>query len=413
MKPHPSLIGASRRGGVYLLALVTGMVITGMVITALALTSSQRARVQLAEQTDGAHSTARSGLEIGAAMLAADPEGAAWRADVGPYTAISAAALGDASLTLSFLDPVDAKLSNSIGDPVELQADATLGGARQVLAARFLPTRENLPVLSSPLWAGGALQFSGATVFGSVAIGSNTSATATSSAITAPVKAPVITGGTYAGGTRVVSAVRLPADSVIDSWVAKAVTMTWPGGDMNKLLLGPNYNPVGGGVSADGIYVINCANRKIRIRNCRIVGTLILLDPKSDSIIDKSNSFEARCGQPTLLIRGSMQVSMDSSDLRESQSGVNYNPPSVPSRGNSNSSTTDSYASQIAGVVYATRDLTLDTATTVDGVVLAAGTITLRDRVTLRWSPVKDPIDGFDMVQGFAVQPGSVRRVVP
>ena len=189
---------------------------------------------------------------------------------------------------------------------------------------------------------------------------------------------------------------------------------TWPsGGNLRNLVLGPNYNPLGGGTSPQGIYVINCAGRNLDIRNCRIVGTLILLDPGSGSFISKSNSFELRCGQPTLLIRGSMRVSMDSSDLRESQNGVNYNPASVPHRGNANTSTSDSYASVLSGVSYATGNLTLDTGTTISGVIIAKGSISLSDRVTLRHSPVTTPIEGFDMVQQFTVQPGSVRRVIP
>src|SRR6185295_10372411 len=82
---------------------------------------------------------------------------------------------------------------------------------------------------------------------------------------------------------------------------------------------------------------------------------------------------------PVLLTDKQFSISLDSAPLSEATLGVNFNPPGAPypylaGTGTvTNADAADTYPSSINGLIYSTADLTLDTDTTINGVLVADG----------------------------------------
>jgi len=150
---------------------------------------------------------------------------------------------------------------------------------------------------------------------------------------------------------------------------------------IDRKLISPSSNPFGGQTNAEGIYVINCNGNDLIIADSRIVGTLVLIKPGSNSSIQKSVTWEpAVVNYPALLSDSSLNIAFNSSGLSESSLNANFNPDSTPYPffgGTSNSTLTDSFPSKIVGIVYSAKDLTFSGASTISGVVIANDTISV------------------------------------
>ncbi len=150
---------------------------------------------------------------------------------------------------------------------------------------------------------------------------------------------------------------------------------------IDRVLLSPTSNPYGvGGTNAQGIYVIQCNNATVTIGNSRIVGTLVFVNPGSNSGVVGPVVWEPPVyNYPVLLVEytgGSNQfnIAPTSGALSESSLGVNLNPPGTPYPfvgGTANSTLTDSYPSQISGLIYSSSNLTFYNSPSIFGVVIA------------------------------------------
>jgi hypothetical protein len=154
---------------------------------------------------------------------------------------------------------------------------------------------------------------------------------------------------------------------------------------IDHALLTPTSNPFGSGVTnAQGIYVINCANNNVQISNSRIVGTLVFVNPGSSTGVYGPVIWEpAVYNYPAFLAQftssGQINIQPSAVALSEATLGFNMNPPGTPYPyigGTSNSTLTDSYPSQINGLIYSSQSISLAASPTLYGVVLAASDIT-------------------------------------
>jgi Tfp pilus assembly protein PilX len=191
----------------------------------------------------------------------------------------------------------------------------------------------------------------------------------------------------------------------------------------DRRLLSPAVNPFGSGqTNPNGIYVINCAGRKVIIANSRIAGTLVILGAGSGSIIQGSVSWEpAVANYPALLTDGSIPVALSATPLSETTLDVNFNPAGSPYPyvgGLYNTAKTDAYPSLIKGLIYSQDNLPMQNQTAVEGTVVAnkditvsGGTITLKFNST--W--LNTPPPGFDLgtTKKMQIAAGSWKRVVP
>jgi len=186
-------------------------------------------------------------------------------------------------------------------------------------------------------------------------------------------------------------------------------------------LLAPGVNPYGA-PNARGIYVINCGGRNVIVTDTRIVGTLVMLNPGASSSLLGAVCMEAAAANlPAFMTDGKVLIRLSSTGLSESSLGMNLNPPGSPypyqaGAGTfTNATATDSYPTSISGLVYAKDDLTIDGNTTINGVVVGNGAITVGSTsLTLRYNNfyLNNPPPGF--TRGTVVMkpvPGTWQRV--
>jgi hypothetical protein len=203
---------------------------------------------------------------------------------------------------------------------------------------------------------------------------------------------------------------------------------TYQGGSyvMEGKLLSPTSNPYGS-PNANGIYILNCSGKQVVINNCRIIGTLVMMNPGNNCTIKGSTVMEAAAANfPALLVNSTngdngITISLSSSALSEANMGVNFNPTGNPypyqagTGTNVNATTTDTYTSGITGLVYSVSDLTIDTGTTITGVVISNGKINFNaTSETLHYNSLylNNPPPGFTLgtIQ-MAPVPGTWARV--
>ena len=83
---------------------------------------------------------------------------------------------------------------------------------------------------------------------------------------------------------------------------------------IKRQLLSPTHNPWGG-ANPDGIYYIDCGGDNLRIRDSRIVATLVLLNV-NEVEIEHSVCWEAPFpNYPALLASGNANVHLDDKDI--------------------------------------------------------------------------------------------------
>ncbi len=186
---------------------------------------------------------------------------------------------------------------------------------------------------------------------------------------------------------------------------------------IDRKLLSPTVNPFGS-LNSNGIYVINCSGKDVVIGRSRIVGTIVLLSPGSNSAIQDSVCWEAAVYNfPALLSNNSISINMSATGLSEASLGMNFNPAGTPfpfNGGSANTTVTDSYPSRITGLVYSANDLFFSNAPNIQGVTIANQNINVSSTsLTLNYGNtyLNDPPPGFAMGSfNMKVVPGTWTR---
>jgi Carbohydrate binding domain len=181
--------------------------------------------------------------------------------------------------------------------------------------------------------------------------------------------------------------------------------ITYPYNDyvIERRLISPTANPFGA-TNPKGIYIINCGGKDVILARSRIVGTLVIVDPGGNTMIQDSMSMEAAVYNfPALLSDNKIKISLSSVGLSEAGTGINLNPPGTPFPfigGTSNETLTESYPSRITGLVYSTDDIEFLNTPNVIGVVIADHDIKVdTTSLTLSYGNtyLNDPPPGFDV----------------
>ena len=140
-------------------------------------------------------------------------------------------------------------------------------------------------------------------------------------------------------------------------------------------MLGPGYNPWGT-PNADGVYVIQSSS-DITLHNVRVYGTLVVMNPGHKTILDNTVLLQAyRSDYPALICTGDcvMQFTSPNVTMSEATNGVNYNPPGAPYNGITDSDMTDTYPSEIDGLVHICGMLTVSQPCLIRGAVIVGST---------------------------------------
>ena len=174
-------------------------------------------------------------------------------------------------------------------------------------------------------------------------------------------------------------------DSVGGDFYLDSVEMRQTGHErtIEHVLLSPASNPFGE-TNADGIYVIDTQGSNIIICNCRIHGTLVLIDPKNGSKIGDEFALSmepAVAHYPSLIVAGGdVEINPSGRGLVESAMGVNLNPEDAPFYPvGSDDDIDDTFSSGIKGLIFSSHELKFQINNSIDGAIMSHGAVEIRD----------------------------------
>ena len=409
-----------RRGSLYVAVLGSTMVITVIGISALMLARIERVSAEGTADLSTARFYAQSAIEMGQHKIRQDSN---WRTTYTSGAWESNRTIGSGKYTLEGIDPVDGNLSNSASDSLLLRGTGFEGQSRYKLQVTMVAKSNALTCLQVAMHAGSNLTFNSATVACNQTISANNTVSGSSNNIAANVEAvSAITAQTITGTkTPGITPRTMPDTSAFSYYTTNGTTIPYSSilkvsgvVTMEKKLLSPADNPYGMVMNPNGIYVINCAGGNLRIRNCRIAGTLVILNPGTFSI-ENSVLFEpAVANYPSLLVNGNATLNYTNTALSESSLAYNFNPASTPYQGDHNSTMLDTYPSVINGLVYVSGAVTTQSTVTINGVLVVGTTLTSQNNLNLSYLSTfyTNPPPGFGGAPEMVVSPGTWKQLV-
>lgn len=423
----PRRLRRSRRGTAYLAAVGVGMLVATLSLGAMATARSRARALQLRIDETIARQNAIAAVDFARCTIAADPD---WRTTYATEMWLNGIEMNGGTFGYAVVNPSGA-INRDPLDSVVVTGDGAKGLARQRMSVYLDASKVPLTCLNVPMAIAGAITASSATINGSgLTITTNNGFTSVLATIRPNVEARTTIVGTGFSGTTSTGAKprTLPESSVFSLYTSTAAAIpvsSLPSGgllglgakQLTEIVLSPSSNPYGA-INSDGIYVLDCQNYAVAISDCRIVGTLILLNPGSGTTISDSVHWTpARSNFPCLLVSGNITLSLSSSSLSENSENVNFNPPGTPhpfSSGAADTDQSDSYPSVIDGMIYASGNVSISGSNTID-MIIAGGTLTMNvlSSLTLRDEPAyaADPPPGFYTVK-MSPRPGSWAYVV-
>ena len=359
-----------RQGGVYIAVLGVAMIVSIVSFSAMQVSRLQRKLALASGEVAEAQRMAQSAVEYALAQITAD---SSWRTtyvsgNEYPASWVSLGGSGDFKFVLT---DSDGSLSDNVNDGVILKGIGRSGDAIHIVTVTLEPTGNPLDCLAISFCTNGTLDTTlTVTLVSDQTISSNGNIDVTSmgSSIVGNAEAVGTISGAVAGiTTEGISPRELPHDYVFDYYLHNG---TWI--DVNSLplestnkplisgvLLAPKANPYGA-TNPAGIYVIDCQGMDLCIRDCRIVGTIVLLNPGSSTGLESSVAIEPAVPNfPSLLVQGDLLVKTSDTDLSEMALGVNLNPVGTPYQDIENSDQNDVYPSVVEGLVYVSGKLKL------------------------------------------------------
>lgn len=415
-----------RRGSTYIVVLGSSLVVTVIGMAAVMAARVERRSTEGAADMTAARFYAQSAIELGCYLIDSDPN---WRTNRVNGTWVSNRTIKTGTLSLLGVDPNDADLSNSATDPLVLTGIGVEGEAKYNLQVSLQAKIPPLSCLETAVHADNDVNVVSATVTCNQIISANDSVTAAASTVTADIEAVnAINGTTFVGTTTTgITARKMPDATVFDFYLNNGTVIPFAKIPTNSgittienVVISPASNPYDPATNAQGIYVINCGSQPLHIHNARIVGTLVLINPRTDSEVSASVNWEpAVANYPAMLVSGSFIFAMTNVGLSETTIGVNLNPSGAPAGGSVDMDTTDVYRSVIGGLVYVSGDATVYNQTTIDGGLVVGITLTCQapsgsaaPNFGYRSQYYNSPPPGFTDTPKMVISPGSWKQVV-
>lgn len=402
-----------RRGSMYVAVLGSTMVITVIGLSALMLARVERASAKGTADLSAARFYAQSAIEMGQHKIRQDSN---WRTTFTSGVWESNRTIGTGKYTLEGIDPVDGNLSNSASDSLLLRGTGFEGQSRYKLQVTMTAKSSALTCLQVAMHAGTDLTFSSATVQSNQGtISANNSATATAANIYPKVEVVNASSGTvfYSGVTTGITPRTMPDATAFDYYTLNgtpiAIADIPKEGAKNTItgaLLSPTNNPYGTRITnPQGIYVIDCFGKDLRIKDARIVGTIVIKNPAYFSITSSVNWEPAVANYPSLLVSGSAELAFTNAPLSEITLGVDFN---------LDSDNLDTYSSLIKGLIYASGNVTTKSYVTIDGVLVIGTTLTAQNYLSLTYRSTfyDNPPPGFGGAPEMVISPGTWKQLV-
>lgn len=416
-----------RKGGaLYITVLSMTLIISLLGLAGLGVVRIERKQSISSTDMLAARANSRSGVELALSAIGSNSN---WRITYANGIESARYTLGsNGAGTVSWiLEDSDGSLTN---------ADASLrlkgiGRVNETVQVSEVQLLKNGPsCLEAAMHANNAVYVDGKIVYNNQTISSNNYVQeAGASTVYGKVEAVNnIYGSDYSGTTSTgISARTMPTSSVFDYYIANGTNISvfdlsgfLFSKELKRTVLSPTANPYGS-ANPQGIYIINGLGLyTVKIKECRIVGTIVLLNCTSNSMIgdDYINWEPAVPNYPSLLVSGSITLSMKykSNGLDESSFGKNFNPPGTPFPyvgGVTDSDTSDQWPSEFKGLIYATGDIYIDNKPArITGVVVSGQNIVIRndtDQIVYNSIFLENPPPGF-VGTGMRVNPRTWKR---
>lgn len=386
----------ARRGSAYVLVLLTVGLVSLTAMSAIALRKSELRQTLARNEIAAARAYAHAAIELGLRMIEEDP--ANWRTALGNGAWLQDVPFETGAFSLYAYDPVDNDVTNSDTDPLVLRGVGVTSRARQMVELRLEAEEVPRECIRYAAHAHRRLRTNSIAVYSDHTLSSSLRINVTSgSTMEADLIAPElnVTGGSSHIGdfTQSDDEREMPDDDAFEYYVQNGThipisdiptdadgnrEITAPRRfvlDLNLWLpeQGPHLAPEPANPpewfdpdrhsNPDGIFVIDCEGQDLRIYQIRIEGTLVVLNPGSNSIIESSlNWTPAVTGYPILLVDGGMDFHVSSSDFRET-SGIG----------------STSFPSELGGLIYVTDDALVRHATTIRGMLVGGRRIDIED----------------------------------
>ncbi|MCA9288778.1 MAG: hypothetical protein KDA05_09355 [Phycisphaerales bacterium] len=390
MPAEPRSRRRARRASVYVLVLATAAIATAAGLGGILV---QRTRLRAAATNaniDAARLAAASGLEYALARIKNDPN---WRTSIGAGSWLDSAALGNATLSVSVVDPEGDAIASDPVAPIVVQTLGRSGAARQAFDATIEFDRTSFSALQCAAYSGFFTYTELTTLTADAPVHSAGDMNALVATVNADAEAVgTISGLTYARATQSGASARTAPDaSLISGWAAMStpIPMTYFGGrKMWYICLngGGSFNGYTPGTG--GVYVIDCGGGDFIIQNCRIRATLVLVNARVVTVTSSVRIDPYTSGYPSLIVQGQIRFQVSTAPLDERAGGaINFNPPGAPYLGVSDTDRLDTYPSGISGIVFATDDIIVDNNLTVTGTLITLDSLTVRKPLTITYDP--------------------------
>lgn len=415
------------RASVYILTLgsTTAVVVIGL--ATITLLRIERRNIQQTADSAEARLYAQSAIDLGLRIINTDMT---WRLTrlQGPWTV--SAPIGRGTYSLDAVDALDGDFSNNSEDHVLLTGTGivpgseTTGDAQYSLQAELQPTvPPGMDSLASAIHTRNVF-IANSTVNVDALISSNAIVNITTSGVVngdvEAVNTITVSGVLTGNATEGASVKEMPASNVLDYYIGVGTPIditSIPGGLVEDVVFSPSSNPYGLTTNPNGIYVINCQSLDIIIQNCRIVGTLLLIDTGPASKIASSVHWEpALPNYPALMVRGNFTFDALQTPLKEPLRGVSFNPPGTPYVGGADDDTNDVYPQLLKGLIYISGDLTVLNSISTEGHIICMGAqMDVRAPLTVTHDPtlIDAPPPGFERsFRPMEVIAGSWKQIV-
>ena len=408
------MIHSHRRATAYVLVLASALIVVAVGVAAVAVSRAHLAATSAQADMHSARAAAIGGIEYG--LVNADGS-LSWRTFRSASPEIASFRSGNTFVSTTVSDPVDATLNDDWSDPIQLTATATLRNANQIISARFSPVFRNITGLNAAIAVSDDIILSAAELdaTGTVASGGSISNTGQSQYAPRWSAKGIITGTGY-NGTLVTdaSSPELPSADTITylKSIGTRITYASTGGILDNVVLSESTNPYGA-TNPNGVYYIECGRSHFYLRNSRIRGTLLILEPGVTCRLEGSVLIEPLLANlPALVVDGPMTFAGSTADLSESLRNTNFNPTGAPYLGTTDNDKSDLYPSILAGVVWINGNLTVyASGTACEGALLVSGNLTVYDTLVVRAKLPDAPIPGFGVVSRWSIDRSSIKRL--
>ncbi len=351
-----------RNGYLYIAVLFTTLLVSTVGLVALTNASLRMKSTSDRRDFMVAQALAATAIEAGLFEVRSTDE---WRDEFDHNTEYPSdgVAFGQGNFAWKLLDE-DGDLSDDDSDSVRLVGIGRVGNVIAAESVRLLPSGAPLSCLESAFHCDGNIAVNGTALRFStqqhISSNGNISVSGLLTSLDGDVEAVGSISGTINGSrTESATARRLPGSSVFDyyldngTWIdLTAIPQVDGRRQLSRCVLSATNNPFGP-TNPEAIYVIDCLEQEVRISDCRLNATLVLLRPSNSSAVRGSIRWDtAVANYPALMVAGSIRMELDAGELSEASLDTNFNPSGLPYAGIADQDRQDAYPSDINGLVY-------------------------------------------------------------